>query len=205
MKKAKLSMVPPLEPRRGTTPGRLGKKGILTQLDVDTARRLKILAVTHDTTPPSTGASKPSRPSWSATAARSLRRRSTGREKRIGRESRWPRRHPSGTLKSGPDRFAQRVLMRTHDIDRRAAVRAIPSTAAAPTIPAARSGRPPRRASVWRSRRSLRPARREDPPRSTEVAMTQFRQRRDFPLPSSTLIGENHHIVNEKATASVPR
>ena len=50
MKKAKLSMVPPLEPRRGTTPGRLGKKGILTQLDVDTARRLKILAVTHDTT-----------------------------------------------------------------------------------------------------------------------------------------------------------
>ena len=50
MKKAKVSMVPPLEPRRGTTPGRLGKKGILTQLDVDTARRLKILAVTHDTT-----------------------------------------------------------------------------------------------------------------------------------------------------------
>ena len=39
-----------MEPRKGTTPGRLGKKGILTQLDVDTARRLKILAVTNDTT-----------------------------------------------------------------------------------------------------------------------------------------------------------
>ena len=50
MKKAKLSMVPPLAPRKGTTPGRLGKKGILTQLDVDTARRLKILAVNQDTT-----------------------------------------------------------------------------------------------------------------------------------------------------------
>ena len=50
MRKAKLSMVAPLEPRKGTTPGRLGKKGILTQLDMDTARRLKILAVTNDTT-----------------------------------------------------------------------------------------------------------------------------------------------------------
>ena len=50
MKKAKLSMVPPPEPRTGTTPGRLGKKGILTQLDVDTARRLKILAANQDTT-----------------------------------------------------------------------------------------------------------------------------------------------------------
>ena len=50
MRKAKLSMVPPLEPRKGTTPGRIGKKGILTQLDMDTARRLKILAVTNDTT-----------------------------------------------------------------------------------------------------------------------------------------------------------
>ena len=36
MKKTKLSMVPPLEPRTSTNPGRLGKKGILTQLDVDT-------------------------------------------------------------------------------------------------------------------------------------------------------------------------
>ena len=50
MKKAKLSMVPPLVPRKGTTPGRLGKKGVLTQLDVETARKLKILAANQDTT-----------------------------------------------------------------------------------------------------------------------------------------------------------
>ena len=32
------------------TLGRIGKKGVLTQLDIDTARRLKLLAVEHDTT-----------------------------------------------------------------------------------------------------------------------------------------------------------
>ena len=49
MRKGKLSMVPP-RPARNVTPGRRGKKGVLTQLDVDTARRLKMLAVQRDTT-----------------------------------------------------------------------------------------------------------------------------------------------------------
>ena len=42
-------MVPP-RPAAKVTPGRIGKKGVLTQLDQDTARRLKLLAVKHDTT-----------------------------------------------------------------------------------------------------------------------------------------------------------
>lgn len=49
MKKGKLAMVPP-RPAAKVTPGRIGKKGVLTQLDLDTARRLKMLAVEHDTT-----------------------------------------------------------------------------------------------------------------------------------------------------------
>lgn len=49
MKKGKLAMVPP-RPAAKVTPGRIGKKGVLTQLDLDTARRLKMLAVQHDTT-----------------------------------------------------------------------------------------------------------------------------------------------------------
>ena len=49
MKKGKLSMVPP-RPATKVTPGRIGKKGVLTQLDQDTARRLKMLAVERDTT-----------------------------------------------------------------------------------------------------------------------------------------------------------
>ena len=49
MKKGKLAMVPP-RPAAKVTPGRIGKKGVLTQLDMDLARRLKILAVEHDTT-----------------------------------------------------------------------------------------------------------------------------------------------------------
>ena len=42
-------------PATKVTPGRIGKKGILTQLDQDTARRLKMLAVERDTTPPGAG------------------------------------------------------------------------------------------------------------------------------------------------------
>ena len=38
------------ERARKVTPGRIGKKGVLTQLDIDTARRLKLLAVERDTT-----------------------------------------------------------------------------------------------------------------------------------------------------------
>ncbi len=49
MKKGKLAMVPP-RPAAKVTPARIGKKGVLTQLDQDTARRLKMLAVEHDTT-----------------------------------------------------------------------------------------------------------------------------------------------------------
>ena len=49
MKKGRLDMVPP-RPATKVTPGRIGKKGVLTQLDVDTARRLKMLAVEQDTT-----------------------------------------------------------------------------------------------------------------------------------------------------------
>lgn len=49
MKKGKLAMVAP-RPAAKITPGRIGKKGVLTQLDLDTARRLKMLAVEHDTT-----------------------------------------------------------------------------------------------------------------------------------------------------------
>lgn len=49
MKKRKLAMAPPRPPAK-VTPGRIGKKGVLTQLDRDTARRLKILAVERDTT-----------------------------------------------------------------------------------------------------------------------------------------------------------
>ena len=49
MKKGKLAMVPP-RPATKVTPGRIGKKGVLTQLDLDTARRLKMLAVERDTT-----------------------------------------------------------------------------------------------------------------------------------------------------------
>ena len=49
MKKGKLAMVPP-RPAVKVTPGRIGKKGVLTQLDMDLARRLKMLAVKHDTT-----------------------------------------------------------------------------------------------------------------------------------------------------------
>ena len=49
MKKGKLAMVPP-RPAPKVTPARIGKKGILTQLDQDTARRLKMLAVERDTT-----------------------------------------------------------------------------------------------------------------------------------------------------------
>ena len=40
----------PPRPAAKVTPGRIGKKGVLTQLDQDTARRLKMLAVEHDTT-----------------------------------------------------------------------------------------------------------------------------------------------------------
>ena len=49
MKKGKLAMVPP-RPAPKVTPGRIGKKGVLTQLEHDTARKLKMLAVEHDTT-----------------------------------------------------------------------------------------------------------------------------------------------------------
>ena len=49
MKKGTLAMVPP-RPAAKVTPGRIGKKGVLTQLDMDLARRLKLLAVKHDTT-----------------------------------------------------------------------------------------------------------------------------------------------------------
>ena len=55
MKKGKLAMVPP-RPATKVTPGRIGKKGILTQLDIDTARRLKMLAVEQDTTLQALGA-----------------------------------------------------------------------------------------------------------------------------------------------------
>ena len=48
MKKRKLAMEPPRPAK--VTPGRIGKKGVLTQLDQDTARRLRMLAVQHDTT-----------------------------------------------------------------------------------------------------------------------------------------------------------
>ena len=50
MKTRKLSMEPPRRAAVAVTPGRIGKKGVLTQLDQDTARRLKILAVEQDTT-----------------------------------------------------------------------------------------------------------------------------------------------------------
>ena len=50
MKKGKLAMVPPRPAPAKVTPARIGKKGVLTQLDPDTARRLKMLAVEHDTT-----------------------------------------------------------------------------------------------------------------------------------------------------------
>ena len=49
MRKGKLAMVAP-RPAAKVTPGRIGKKGVLTQLDQDTARRLKMLAVQQDTT-----------------------------------------------------------------------------------------------------------------------------------------------------------
>lgn len=49
MKKGKLAAMPP-RPATKVTPGRIGKKGVLTQLDQDTARRLKMLAVERDTT-----------------------------------------------------------------------------------------------------------------------------------------------------------
>lgn len=48
MKKRKLAMGPPR--RAKVTPGRIGKKGVLTQLDQATAQRLKMLAVERDTT-----------------------------------------------------------------------------------------------------------------------------------------------------------
>lgn len=51
MKKGTLGMPPPRPPRTANvTPARIGKKGVLTQLDLDTARRLKMLAVRNDTT-----------------------------------------------------------------------------------------------------------------------------------------------------------
>ena len=49
MKKRKLTTTPP-RPAAKVTPGRIGRKGVLTQLDQDTARRLKILAAENDTT-----------------------------------------------------------------------------------------------------------------------------------------------------------
>lgn len=50
MKRGKLGIVPPRPAAKTVTPARIGKKGVLTQLDQDTARRLKMLAVQHDTT-----------------------------------------------------------------------------------------------------------------------------------------------------------
>lgn len=49
MKKGTLGMPPPRSTAK-VTPGRIGKKGVLTQLDLDPARRLKMLAAQKDTT-----------------------------------------------------------------------------------------------------------------------------------------------------------